>query len=470
MKKSLLSFLLIFVLLFSCFPCSAEEPIDEKANILNDVSFYKASLPLYSDAYKLQYEEYPWWGIMDDGKTLLIRGYSGTIKDYYARLWEPYCEEVFLNESIERLILCDGITEIDNSFNDFKNLRTVILPSTLKKVSRSFLGCDALNYVEFTAEPETVDAFSFYDCPALEWILLEDKALSVNAFFRRFAEAGWRKARRNGPPTGNSLENIDPIEVTWDDFQNGTQVQNPTQKEAEKPTSYIFKNYIENPVHYLLYLNELADDHRISGKFDAKTQTLTLSGTGEINNYFPADWDEFYETFFINTTIKHLVIEEGITGIKNSFHYLTNLVSVSFPASLKEIDRSFIGCGHLSLTFAGEKESFQKIDTYSFSFGSIEDIHFAGIWMPYEDFFNAFAPEGWEEDQEWGPGTETDREYLLYEMARPRPEDYPMERELPKTPPETPYWIGGGVILALLAGAGALLFFKKRRKQKTAEL
>lgn len=469
MKKSLFSFLLIFVLLFSCFPCSAEQPLDEKTNILNDMGWYFAFYRDFSGSFDLKRSTEYEYGFLDDGKTLLIEGYSGTLKNFFPRLWDPYCEEVFLNESVERLIICDGITEIDNSFNDFKNLRTVILPSTLKKVSRSFLGCDALNYVEFTAEPESVDAFSFYDCPALEWIFLKDKPLSVNAFFRRFAEAGWRKARRNGPPTGDSLEGIDPIEVTWDDFQKGTQVQNPIQKKSEKSSAYIFESFIENPVHYLLYFNEIPGNNHLSGKFDAKTQTLTLSGTGEINNYFPAHRGQFYVPHFVNTTIKHLVIEEGITGIENSFHYLNSLETVELPATLKEIDFSFIGCGDLSLTFAGEKESFQKIDAYSFSFVSIGDINFAGTLTVYEDFFNAFAPEGWEKAQQEGPFTEIFYDYHLSEIWRPSPEDYPTERELPKAPNKTLYWIGGGVILALLAGAGALLLIKKKRKQNPAQ-
>ncbi len=61
--------------------------------------------------------------------------------------------------------------------------------------------------------------------------------------------------------------------------------------------------------------------------FDSGTGTLTISGTGEVNN------NPWYKTDRLN--VKSVVINEGITQIAyNVFGYLTNLTSVSLPESL----------------------------------------------------------------------------------------------------------------------------------------
>ena len=78
--------------------------------------------------------------------------------------------------------------------------------------------------------------------------------------------------------------------------------------------------------------------------FVEATQTLTISGTGEMFNYHysygGAPWDSF------RSSINTLIIEDGVTSIgKYAFYNCTSLTSVTIPNSVTSIAESaFEGC------------------------------------------------------------------------------------------------------------------------------
>ncbi len=92
----------------------------------------------------------------------------------------------------------------------------------------------------------------------------------------------------------------------------------------------------------------------ITTSFDKATGTLTVAGTGEVRELYPRyNEDDKWPKKLTgvveeNTTVKHLIIKEGITSISNSFHDLNCLKTVSFPNSLKRMDTSFIDCDSLT--------------------------------------------------------------------------------------------------------------------------
>lgn len=83
-------------------------------------------------------------------------------------------------------------------------------------------------------------------------------------------------------------------------------------------------------------------------EYDSTTQTLTLSGTGEMPYDAPSyeSEEDKYGWYSLRDSIRHLVIEEGITRISNcAFMEYPSLQTVSFPASLRSIgDSAFKGC------------------------------------------------------------------------------------------------------------------------------
>ncbi len=87
---------------------------------------------------------------------------------------------------------------------------------------------------------------------------------------------------------------------------------------------------------------------------------LTLSGSGAI-----PDYDSSSVPWYSNrTSIKSVIIEEGITAIGNyAFNTCTNLNSLTIPSSVTHIDKlAFNGCSNIKNVYADSIESWCNID------------------------------------------------------------------------------------------------------------
>lgn len=110
-------------------------------------------------------------------------------------------------------------------------------------------------------------------------------------------------------------------------------------------------------------VTDTASDSNISTYFHEASGTLIVSGEGKVSGFYGREYEdtnlgeidgmppnEYLPTGIIkvDASVKHLIIEEGITGIQNSFNDLRNLETVSFPESLNWIADSFLDCYKLS--------------------------------------------------------------------------------------------------------------------------
>lgn len=115
----------------------------------------------------------------------------------------------------------------------------------------------------------------------------------------------------------------------------------------------------------------------ISYTFDAATGTLTLTGTGKTPVYgYRSDYSPFKDC----TTVKHIVVEEGITGIDNYvFYHMTGLESVRLPATVTVLysdwfrDSLIYGEG---FTVAEENPKFCAADGILFNKDQTELVRF----------------------------------------------------------------------------------------------
>ncbi|MGN0457962.1 MAG: leucine-rich repeat protein, partial [Eubacterium sp.] len=96
--------------------------------------------------------------------------------------------------------------------------------------------------------------------------------------------------------------------------------------------------------------------------YDASTETLTISGEGAITGY---NWTGENASPFQYCTVKHIVIEEGITSLCNYiFHTVSGIETFSVPASLTTIQVyaidycTFVGGAGNGFTVAEGNESF----------------------------------------------------------------------------------------------------------------
>lgn len=83
--------------------------------------------------------------------------------------------------------------------------------------------------------------------------------------------------------------------------------------------------------------------------FHENSGTLIVSGTGEVRDLYPRETEEAYcdTVVDVDTTVKHLVIDEGITSISNAFNDLHNLQDVLFPETLVKMEGCFNDCDKL---------------------------------------------------------------------------------------------------------------------------
>ena len=96
--------------------------------------------------------------------------------------------------------------------------------------------------------------------------------------------------------------------------------------------------------------------------YDSETETLTISGEGAITGY---NWTGENVSPFEYCTVKHIVIEEGITSLCNYlFHYVYGIESFSIPASVTTIQvyamsyATFVGGAGKGITVAEGNKNF----------------------------------------------------------------------------------------------------------------
>ncbi len=109
--------------------------------------------------------------------------------------------------------------------------------------------------------------------------------------------------------------------------------------------------------------------------FDQSTGTVTIGGTGDMPDYSSDNRSPFYN----DTSIKNVIIEEGVTSVGNSaFEGCQSLASVTIPDSVTGIgDYAFSDCDILtSITIP---DTVTSISEYAFnSCDSLTDVYYNG--------------------------------------------------------------------------------------------
>ena len=115
-------------------------------------------------------------------------------------------------------------------------------------------------------------------------------------------------------------------------------------------------------------------DGDLTWTYDPATKTLTIGGSGIMNNYGDEDapWTYTY------SAAKKIVIENGVTSIGNqAFYGFSKVESVSLPESVKSIgERAFVACSSLnSITLPN---GLNRIDQQAFSESGLTRVTIPG--------------------------------------------------------------------------------------------
>jgi len=260
--------------------------------------------------------------VLDGNQVLTITG-NGSMWDYADASPAPWSRL-----SIRKVVINEGITSIGSrAFAYHPELTEVILPTGLTVIGQeAFSGCSALGSVTLPAALAEIGAKAFYQCTAI-------KSLSVPGSVKVIGEKAF--AKNTGITAlvlGNGIGKIGTGA-----FMECTALQNVT---------------------YPVSVTDAAE-----GIFSGceQLESVTFTGNGTIPNFTSdkkAPWNR--------STIKNVVIENGITGIgEYAFYQAAGIQTVTIAESVKTIGHgAFYGAS--SLTGVNLPVSVETIGGYAF--------------------------------------------------------------------------------------------------------
>ena len=170
--KKVLSFFLVFVLLFSSVLFNSFAEIDFSSNVFSTTA--KAA------ALGTCGENLTW--TLDDEGTLTISG-TGDMTQYANRNYVPWRNYV---REIVSIVIEEGVTSVGSySFYYADNLPSVSLPDTVTEIGDyAFYGCDSLASVTFSENLKTIGNSAFASCNVLSAIDVPESVTEIgrNAF------------------------------------------------------------------------------------------------------------------------------------------------------------------------------------------------------------------------------------------------------------------------------------------------
>lgn len=271
--------------------------------------------------------------VLTQNGVLTISG-KGPTDNYHSQKRAPWFEKY--RYDIREVIVEEGITLIGNQmFTDCSYIEKVVLPNTLEIIgARAFAKCTSLLEIEIPASVKAIYENAFVN------VLLQDVIYEGS-------DSEWESVKVDEKNT-NVIDKV----------QFGT-----TQKEDSQDIST-----------YLLRGNCGLKGNNITFTID-KNGVLTLTGTGEMDNYHSrknAPWWEYRE--FIST----VVINEGITNVgSQAFISCINLEKVDLPDSLRVIrNNAFQRCRKLK-TISIPKD-VKSIWAYAFHNTSLVNSFYEG--------------------------------------------------------------------------------------------
>lgn len=240
----------------------------------------------------------------------------------------------------------DDVTHIGSSaFEGCSNLATLEFGRSLTNISsNAFKGCASLSSIDLPLGVSEIGSGAFDGCSSVTQLTIPSGVRNITSL--SFANCVSLK---------KVCCYIEGVPSTADDaFKNSNQ---------ENATLYVSETSLNeykmiSPWSKFGSISELTGNQEndnsgtcgenLTWTFDEDTKALTISGTGEMDNFGLTD-SPWYE---INKSIQSVVIEPGVTTIgRDAFIECTELVSVSIPNSVTTIGaEAFRNCGLTSLT------------------------------------------------------------------------------------------------------------------------
>ena len=271
-----------------------------------------------------------------------------------------------LRTTLKKVIMDEGIISIPNkAFYECACLESVSLPSTLKTIGRNaFLGCEKLDGVDLSSNVESIGEGAFQGCSSLTRIDIPKK-------ITRIEESAF---------DGCSLlevyfENQEHIDQYIVIPENINYIGDHAFYGCEKAKGLFIPNEIEYIGDYSFAgcpLEEITipvdhEYYKVLDSHEINRMHLTPGKTGVMDDSISAGYKDeggFGITFVLKTTLKTVVMDEGIINIPDkAFYDCAYLESVSLPSTLKTIGMgAFYDTGLKHVYYNDTKEQWSKID------------------------------------------------------------------------------------------------------------
>ena len=238
------------------------------------------------------------WSYDEGSKTLTISG-TGDMWDYEPGDRSEWTD-VASNIDVVHVVLEKGITSIgDRAFDLCANMTEIVIPDGVTTIGEeAFNWCDSLTKITIPESITSIGKDAFYHCENLDTI-----------FFGGTTEA-WKA--------------LDPDFMDYNPYSVTI-----VCADATIPVSETSGTCGDN----------------LTWNYNENTQTLTISGTGDMWDYSWAD-----KASWMHLDVSQVILEEGVTSIGGSaFFYCFSLSEVVFPDSLTSIgEAAFYGCEALT--------------------------------------------------------------------------------------------------------------------------
>ena len=288
--------------------------------------------------------------------TLTISG-SGKMADYSdfsTASWFDY------EQDIKSVVIEDGITSIGNfAFYQCSNLKSVSIPDSVTSIGDSaFYYCKNLLSIQIPDSVTSIGSWALGGCSSLTSVIVPDGITSIEySAFRNCSSLLAIAIPESVISFGDdAFENCTALadiyysgtETKWNDIKIGSYNE-------DLNNAAVHYDYSKDSN----YIGSCGKDCTYS--FSSATGTLTISGTGNMNDY-----ENSPPWYGYAADIKSVTIENGITSIGNyAFHNCSSLSSITIPDSVTSIgDYAFAATNLESIIIP---DSVTHMGTYVFS-------------------------------------------------------------------------------------------------------
>lgn len=279
----------------------------------------------------------------------------------------PWIKTAGLNNKIKKVIIADGITSISSIYLKYcHNLESVIISNSVTSIgSNAFSDCSSLKSISISESVVKIGTGAFNGCSSLESITIPASVTSIgtNAF------------NKCTSLTSVTFENSS---AGWKAGSTAVDVTNPGTNATYLTDTYCGSSWSWAWTDPNAVASGTCGDNA-TWALNVESSTLTISGTGAMDDYLNPDTMDFVDTPWkpYLTSIKKVVIGNGITYIGNAaFFNCTSLKNVAIADTVTSIgDSAFAYCS--SLESVKIPNSVTKIVMYAFQdCTSLESVTF----------------------------------------------------------------------------------------------